>query len=112
MELPGLVIERDLRFVNAVRNYRVMVNDAEMGKIENGETVRIPLEPGEYEVHLIIDWCRSNKVAVTIKTVQDLTLRCGCAIRGWHYLNPFSMPYYIFFRRHKYLYLLDKEPVT
>ncbi len=82
-----------------------MINDFEKGTIEDGGALKIELEPGKYEVYLKIDWCRSNKLKIIIKENEIIKLKCGSPIEGLNYLNPFIMPYYIFFNRDKYLYV-------
>lgn len=82
-----------------------MIDDFAIGKIEDGGKLRIELTPGEHEIYLKIDWCRSNKLRFRIEENEHLIFHCGCSIRGWKYLNPFIMPYYIFFKKNKYLYI-------
>jgi hypothetical protein len=98
-------IVRSKQYVNKSRNFIVMINDCEMGRIEDGGISEIPMEPGEHEIYLKIDWCRSNKVKFLINENERIRFHCGSPIKGWRSLNPFIMPYYIFFNRDKYLYL-------
>lgn len=88
-----------------LRNFEVIIDDFHMGKIEDGGKLRIEVTPGEHEVYLKIDWCRSNKLRISLNENEHIVFNCGCPIRGWNLLNLFIMPYYIFFNKNKYLYI-------
>jgi len=98
-------IARTSQYVNKLRNFIVMIDDYEMSKIEDGGKLRIEVTPGEHEIYLKNDWCRSNKLRFLIEESEHILFYCGCPIRGWKYLNPFIMPFYIFLKRDNYLYI-------
>lgn len=100
-----LELKRTKQYTNWLRNFRVFLNGIEYEKIADDETIRYELEPGEYELYVKIDWCGSNRYSFTIQENETIHLQCGCPIRGWQLLNPFIMPYYIFFYPNKYLYI-------
>lgn len=88
-----------------MRNFKVMIDGFQAGKIEDGEKLRIEVTPGEHEIYLKIDWCRSNRLYINMNENEHVVFDCGCPISGWDLFNPFIMPYYIFFNKNKYLYI-------
>ncbi|QHT62845.1 hypothetical protein GXP70_24595 [Paenibacillus lycopersici] len=86
------------------------MNDARAGAIKDGERVRIELEPGEYELELNIDWCGSNRLSFTIADGEKLLFQSGCRLGGLDYFHPFTMLYYVFFKKNRYLYV-KQEPI-
>ncbi|MCM3627548.1 hypothetical protein M3194_09225 [Paenibacillus glycanilyticus] len=101
-----LELKRTSQYSNWLRNFRVFFNGIEYEKIANDETIRYELVPGEYELFVKIDWCGSNRYDFTIGENEIIQLECGCPIIGWKlFVQPFIMPYYIFFNTNKYLYI-------
>ena len=61
--MPDLIIERGRAFGDRFRPYRVMVDGAQRGLVRHGETLRLPVEPGEHTLQIRIDWTGSREVA-------------------------------------------------
>ena len=98
-------VYRTAQYVNKLRDFVVIIDDFQAGRLEDGGKLRIEVTPGEHEIYLKIDWCRSNKIHFSLSENEHLKFKCGCPISGWNLLNPFIMPYYIFFNKNKYLYI-------
>jgi len=82
------------------------LNETESGSIEDGGMHKIILEPGDYEIYLVIDWCRSNKLKISIKDNETIRLKCGSELTGW---RIFLANYYIKYKKDKYLYIKQEE---
>jgi hypothetical protein len=100
--LATINIERKKQRADIFRAYIVKVDGKTVAKIRIGEKVTFQVEPGNHELVLTIDWCRSSKVKFVAHNDEELHFKCG---------NSFcdSCPYlvflYITFLPHKYLYL-------
>lgn len=68
------------------RAYHVVVDKSDVGEIRRGQSLVFPVSPGQHEVHLEIDWCRSQSLMLEFRPGQDISLRCsprpGSARRG------------------------------
>ncbi|MGX1025062.1 hypothetical protein [Psychroflexus sp. MBR-150] len=65
--MPKLVIKRAKEWANGARNYRLYLNDKKIGKIGNGETEVIEIEPGSHKLQAKIDWCSSENINFEIE---------------------------------------------
>lgn len=52
-------IERKSRYINAMRNYKIYIDEQQVGTIANGETKEFETTAGEHTVVAKIDWCSS-----------------------------------------------------
>ncbi len=59
------------------RAYKVYVNGQRRDEIGRGETRVLEVEPGEAEIYLKIDWCRSRRVKVAVAPGAKVRLSCG-----------------------------------
>jgi hypothetical protein len=101
--MPTLIaISRDSGYADRLRQYRVMCDGAEIGRISNGESAEFPASPGAHSLVLKVDWCSSNEVRFSIGTGQVLRFGCGSSLRG---LRLFLAIYYVLFARERYLWL-------
>lgn len=100
--MSKITISRDSGYADRVRKYKVICNGEEVAKVGNGETIEFEVPPGEKEVYLKIDWCRSNKVAVSVPPGGEVHLQGGSSLRG---TAVFMAIVYVLFMPHKYLWL-------
>ena len=82
-----LRIKRDKMFVDMMREYKVFIDGKFVGTVENGETVGFELDEGHHLVHLEIDWCRSKKLSLDVKSGENVVLHTGSSMK-W-FLFPF-----------------------
>ncbi|WP_274654665.1 hypothetical protein [Paenibacillus humicola] len=103
-------IARTSQWVNRIREYVILLSDVRLGEVKDGEKALFEIEPGEYELQLTIDWCGSNRLPFTIAEGERLLFRCGCRIRGFDYFHPFTMLYYVLYKKDRYLYVVEETP--
>lgn len=96
--MSKIIINRAAGYSNKLRKIKLILNNEEIGKIEDDEIKTIDLEPGKYKIKAEIDWCQSNEIEFNI--VEDEIRKFN--LRG---TNPFLILYYITFGRNKYLKL-------
>ena len=65
--MPTIKITREKEFMNLWRNYRIYIDDVEVGAIANGETKEFEVDPGVHRVKSKIDWCGSQELSFEIK---------------------------------------------
>lgn len=82
-----------------VRGYVVRVDGQEAGRIANDATLDLPLPAGEHRVQLIIDWCCSPELRVTVPPGGTVRLECGPNA------TPLLVLLYISVWRNRYLWL-------
>lgn len=101
--MPALIsISRDSGYADRWRDYRVVCDDKEIGRISNGASTKFTISPGPHRLILKIDWGSSNEVSFSISSDQVLTFSCGSNLRGLKLL--FSL-YYATFAHDRYLWL-------
>lgn len=79
----SITLTRDNGYVDLVRDYRVMVDDKEVGRIGQSQTKQFAIEPGTHTVRLKIDWCGSPTLTVDAIEGETVKLECVSALRGW-----------------------------
>jgi hypothetical protein len=97
-----ITISRDSGYADRLRDYRVLIDRIEVAGIGNGETKTLEVSPGEHDLSLKIDWCRSNAVSFEISADQTVKFCCGSNLRGPRLVLAI---YYVLFARNEYLWL-------
>ena len=82
-----------------VREYEVLVDGEEAGRIANDATLALPLAAGEHRVQLVIDWCVSPELRIAVPAGGTVRLECGPNA------NPLLALLYISLWRNRYLWL-------
>ncbi len=59
-----------------LRAYKVLVDDAEVGTIKDGETKQFPVADGKHTVKLKIDWCSSQPISFD-RSGNQVSFECG-----------------------------------
>jgi hypothetical protein len=65
----------------------VNIDGSYSGSIAYGATAHFQLPPGEYEVTVNMDWCRSRPVRITVLPGIVRAYACGVRYRGWKWLG-------------------------
>ena len=81
------------------RDYIVLVDGNERGRVADGQEIRLDVEPGRHRVQLKIGWCGSPAVDVDVPEGSAQVLDCGPNA------NPLTGIFYIIFRTGHYLTL-------
>lgn len=97
-------IKRDSGYADRIRVYHVMLDGQMVGKISNGESIEIAIEPGNHELFLKIDWCRSNKIDFVISADEIRAFDCGSSLIGIKVLLAIV---YVTFLWNEYIWLRD-----
>jgi hypothetical protein len=95
-------ISRDSGYADFRRDYRVVCDGVEVGRISDSMSKEFTIAPGRHRLIVKIDWCTSNEVGFTIGPDQVLSFSCGSNLRGLRVL--FAM-YYATLGRKRYLWL-------
>ncbi|PQO94040.1 hypothetical protein C5614_22205 [Massilia phosphatilytica] len=94
-----IVRRRAAWWQDRMRDYIVLVDGSECGRVGNDAEVRVHVAPGRHRVQLKIDWCGSPAVDVDVPEGATQVLDCG----------PNAMPltaiFYVIFRTGHYLTL-------
>jgi hypothetical protein len=99
-----LSIARRRQYADALRQYRVLIDDVEAAKIRPGQTIDIDLAPGRHRVVAVIDWARSNPFEFDAQTGRQYRIEVGSNVAGWRLLFAVA---YVTVWRDRYLYLKD-----
>lgn len=73
----GIRLTRTSEWKNRFRAFTVFINGAKIGKIRNGQTITFPINPGDHELFVKIDWCESNAVVVSVPDGVTADFTCG-----------------------------------
>jgi hypothetical protein len=63
-----------------------------MGTVKRGDSLTLPLVPGQHSVYLAVDWCRSPSLEVQIASGETVTLECWPNVDPWHPQRAFAQP--------------------
>lgn len=85
-----------------MRNFSVLIDGAEMGKIKDGVRARIDLRPGEHFIQVKADWCISQLLKFALHKGEVSKFRCGSPIRGW---KVFTVMFSVLSSPEKYLFI-------
>ena len=99
-------ISRARSYADRGRKYKIIIDDEEIGYINNGETKSLEVEEGNHNIYLKIDWCRSNEINFYATKDETIEFECGSSIKGVKSLFAFV---YITFLKDKYLWLKLKD---
>lgn len=77
-----LIIKRTSGWGDKLRNYKVMLDDKEVGQVADGETFKYGVIPGEHVLHLKIDYGRSKKLRFSANANQNVEFACSPNITG------------------------------
>ena len=99
--MSNLKVSRDSGYADRARKYKIICNSECLGKIGNGETMDFDLSPGDYELYLKIDWCRSNKIRFSASPNEQVIINASSSLRGIKLL--FAIVYAVLLP-HKYLW--------
>jgi hypothetical protein len=86
-------------YQDRMRDYIVLVDGSERGRVGNDADVRVHVEPGRHHVQLKIDWCGSPAVDVDVPEGTSQVLDCGPNA------TPLTVFFYVIFRAGHYLTL-------
>jgi len=102
--MATLSISRPRQYADALRQYRVLIDDAEAAAIRPGQTIDIDVPPGKHRVVAAVDWVRSNPVEFEALPGGYHRLEVGSNVAGWRLLLA---GVYATVWRDRYLYLKD-----
>jgi len=75
--MATLHISRPARgYVDRWRSYGVIVNGELRAQLHRGETTSIEVEPGQIEIFIKIDWCRSRVVQMALSPESEAHFVC------------------------------------
>lgn len=97
-----LSLGRDSGYADRVREYRVLIDGIEIGRIGNGEEKSFDIDPGPHRLSVKIDWCRTDPIAFVAVKDQASRFQCGSNLRG---IRVAFALYYALFAPKRYLWL-------
>jgi hypothetical protein len=100
--MPTISVSRDRGYADKWRDYRVLLDDREIGRIGNGSEKLFEIGAGAHQLMIKVDWGRSNIVPFEISENQRAKFSCGSSLRGWRILLAV---YYVSFGFRNYLWL-------
>ena len=101
--MPATIsVSRDSGYADRLRDYRVLLDGAEIGRLGNGAAKNFEIPSGRHQLMIKVDWGRSNIVAFDAGESQSSRYLCGSNLRGWRVLLAI---YYMSFGFRSYLWL-------
>ena len=94
-----IVRRRAAWYQDRMRDYIVLVDGSERGRVGNDAEVRVHVEPGRHKVQLKIDWCGSPVIEVDVPAGGAQVLDCGPNA------TPLNAFFHVIFRAGRYLTL-------
>jgi hypothetical protein len=78
-----IAISRGSSYADSQRDYRVLLDGQEIGRLADGDTKSFPIIPGAHSLKLKIDWAGSNEISFDANTSQTVRFECMSCLRGW-----------------------------
>ncbi len=97
-------VKRSTSYPDRIRAYRILVDGQEMVRLNDGQSVELPVISGRHTIVAKIDWCSSPTLNVTIRDGETVNFECGNNLRG---LRLFLGIIYVLFLRDQYLTLVQ-----
>jgi hypothetical protein len=101
-------IKRDSGYVDKTRVYKIVLDGDVVDKIKDGQQIQLDITPGNHQLYLKIDWCRSNIVEFKMNE-EIIEFECGSNLRDLKFWIPFIELIYIIFKRNQYIWLRMKN---
>jgi len=73
----------DRGYADRLRDYRVLLDGAEIGRIGNGGQKSFEIGPGHHQLMIKVDWGRSNIIVFDLADGESAQFRGGTSLRGW-----------------------------
>lgn len=103
--MSQLVVRRiKANWQDRMRDYVVVVDGKEAGRVGNDAEARIEVGPGTHSLHLKIDWCRSPKVEFSTAAGEAVHFECGPNA------SPFLVLVYVTLWKNRYIWLRRLDP--
>ena len=100
--MTKIIINRVSEYSNKLRGIKILIDNKEIGKIKDGESKTISVEPGEHKLQAKLDWCYSNEITFNLNDGDIKRFNLNGT-------NPLLGLYYLTFARDKYLTLVEIE---
>ena|SRR5487761_2527786 len=97
-----VALNRSSAYADRMRDYRVLLDGSEIGRVADGERKAFEIAPGQHRLTIKVDWCESEAINFLAVPDQNTTFNCGSNLRGAKL--GFAL-YYAMFARRKYLWL-------
>jgi hypothetical protein len=97
-------VKRSTSYPDRIRAYRILVDGQEMARLNDGESVELPVVSGRHTIVAKIDWCSSPTLNVNIRDGETVNFECGSNLRG---LRVLLGMFYVLFLRDQYLTLVQ-----
>jgi hypothetical protein len=102
----SISLTRDAWRGDRIRDFLVILDGQEIGRIADGGSKTFIVPPGEHELRLKIDWCGSKTLKISLRAGERVALRCGSSLRGFRLLLAL---FYITVGRNRYLWLEEDD---
>lgn len=102
----AITLSRGSGYADRLRDYRVILDGQEIGRLGNGESKSFPVASGQHQLAVKIDWCSSNELTFSVSPDGRLTFQCDSKLRG---LRLLGAVYYVLFARKSYLRLKQAD---
>ncbi|MER6291155.1 hypothetical protein [Streptomyces sviceus] len=75
----GIIVLSRLRgsYRDALRRYAVLLDDAQVGSIGRGQTLRFEVPSGAHQLQLKIDWCSSQPLTALVEPGKTVCFICS-----------------------------------
>jgi hypothetical protein len=104
--MPTLTVRRDRGWVDRFRNYKIVVDGSEIGRLAEGDLLRQEIATGSHVIEARIDWCGSQPLEFEASS-EDLTVLVANATQDGGVLSTI---YFLAFKRRNYLCLRLADP--
>lgn len=97
--MSTIVIHRESKDVLRYSLYKIWIDGQCVDKIGDGERLFIKVNPGNHQIYVSVDWCRSKKVNFNINESEIIKMECGTNI------NIFNIIFFLTIAYFRYLYI-------
>ena len=77
MQAGSVVLDRTSVWRDRMRKYKVMIDGVEAGDIKAGEEKTFPVNPGEHQLQMNLDWTSSPPLRFRLEPGENVRFLCG-----------------------------------
>lgn len=101
-----ITINRQSAWGDSLRTYKIFLDGKHIGDIADSESVKLPVNPGEHELYLKIDYARSKKLRFDLQKNENITFECGPSMSP---SKALLMPLYLTILKNRYIFIMEVQ---
>jgi hypothetical protein len=83
----ALIVRRDKGWSDKFRKWKVVLDGNEVGRLREGEEIRVDVPDGAHEIQMKIDWTTSAKIPFECGSDEEVRFICRPTAKPWNVIR-------------------------